>query len=77
MKAIAFPEIVKAVCDELKMSQEDLARALNIRFATVSRWENGKPHPNKLTKTVFFDFCIKEGLDIENLKSKEGGGLSE
>lgn len=49
------------------MSQEDLARALNISFATVNRWENGRTHPNKLTKAVFFDFCKQHGLVIENL----------
>ena len=69
-----FPEIVKTVRAELKMSQEDLARALNVSFATINRWENGKTSPNKLTKTVFFDFCIKSGLDIDTFKSKEGGG---
>jgi len=29
-----------------------------------------------LTKTVFFDFCVKQGLDEENLKSEERGEYS-
>ena len=63
-----FPDIVKAAREKLGMSQEELARALNISFATINRWENGKTHPNKLTETVFLDFCVKQGLDIENIK---------
>ena len=74
VRTMMFPIIVQTVRRELKMSQEDLARALNISFATVNRWENGKTHPNKLTKIVFFDFCVKLGLDIEKLKGEEGGG---
>jgi len=66
-----FLEIVKIVRQKAGMSQEDLARALNVSFATINRWENGKTHPNKLTQAVFFDFCQKQGLDIENLKDVE------
>lgn len=66
-----FPDIVKIARQKTGMSQEDLARALNVSFATINRWENGKTHPNKLTQAVFFDFCQKQGLDIENLKGVE------
>jgi len=74
---MTFPEAVKTARETLKMSQEDLARALNISFATINRWENGRTHPNKLTKTVFFDFCERQGLDVEVLKDtqdKDGCG---
>jgi len=63
-----FCRIVKIVREKTGMSQEDLARALNVSFATINRWENGKTHPNKLTQAVFFDFCQKQGLDIKSLK---------
>ena len=65
-----FPKIVKTVREELKMSQENLARALNISFASINRWENGKTHPNKLAKSAFFDFCIKQGLNMEKLENE-------
>ena len=66
-----FPEIVKTVREKSSMSQEDLARALNVSFATINRWENGKTRPNKLTQTVFFDYCKKHGMDIESLIGME------
>ena len=66
-----FSRIVKIVREKTGMSQEDLARALNVSFATINRWENGKTHPNKLTQNVFYDFCRQQGLNIENLKGAE------
>ena len=66
-----FPEIVKIVREKSGMSQEDLAHALNVSFATINRWENGKTRPNKLTQTVFFDYCKKHGMDIESLIGME------
>ena len=45
------------IADELKKmrqqrgwSQEDLARALGVSFATVNRWENGKTKPSRLAQ---------------------------
>lgn len=66
-----FSRIVKIVREKTGMNQEDLARALNVSFATINRWENGKTHPNKLTQNVFYDFCRQQGLNIENLKGAE------
>jgi len=66
-----FSRIVKIVREKLGMSQEDLAHALNVSFATINRWENGKTHPNKLTENVFFDFCQRQGIDIDNLNGLE------
>jgi len=48
------------------MSQEDLARALNVSFATINRWENGKTHPNKMAKQVFISFCKQNGISIKD-----------
>jgi len=36
---------VKQIRNDLKMSQEDFARALNVSYTTVNRWENGKAQP--------------------------------
>jgi len=71
VKTMNFPEFVKMARQKTGMSQEDLARALNVSFATINRWENGKTHPNKLTQAVFFDFCQKRGLEIAYSKGKE------
>ncbi|MDL2288240.1 helix-turn-helix domain-containing protein [Oscillospiraceae bacterium OttesenSCG-928-F05] len=66
-----FSDIVKIAREKSGFSQEELARALNVSFSTINRWENGKTHPNKLTEAVFFEFCNRQGLEIENLKHTE------
>ena len=77
VNSMNFPDTVKKAREKLGMSQEELACALNISFASINRWENGKTHPNKLTETVFFDFCAKQGLDMESLTGKGGGERRE
>lgn len=52
-----FSELVKAVRVRLKLSQEELAHALGVSFATVNRWENGKTNPSKLARRQFEQFC--------------------
>lgn len=66
-----FYEIVRLIREKTGMSQEDLARALNVSFATINRWENGKTRPNKLTQSVFFDFCKLHGVNIDNKMDSE------
>jgi len=55
----SLPELVKEIRRQLSLSQEDLARALGISFATVNRWENGLVKPSKLAKAQLENFCAK------------------
>jgi putative transcriptional regulator len=52
-----FPELVKYVRSQLGLSQEDLAHALGVSFATVNRWENAKTLPSRLALKQFDAFC--------------------
>lgn len=63
-----FPDVVKMLREKTGMSQEDLARALEVSFVTINRWENGKTRPNKLTKSVFFTFCEKYGISTRDMQ---------
>ena len=59
-----FPETVKEVRRQVGLSQEELAHALGVSFATVNRWENGKTVPSKLAQRQFEQFCkdqVKKG----------------
>jgi len=62
-----FSEQIKYVRKKLGMSQEDLARALHVSFATVNRWENGKTRPIKVAVIAFKDFCQSNGIDLQEL----------
>jgi putative transcriptional regulator len=52
-----YPALVKDVCRQLSISQEDLARKLGVNYATVNRWENGQAKPSKLARTQLDAFC--------------------
>jgi len=65
-----FPSVVKHVREALNMSQEDLARAINVSFASINRWENGKTRPNKLALSVFFAFCEQQGIPAKEMLKK-------
>lgn len=58
-----FPETVKEVRRQLALSQEELAHALGVSFATVNRWENGKTVPSKLAQRQFERFCKQKKID--------------
>ena len=62
-----FHTAVRHAREKMGMSQEELAHALKVSFATINRWENGKTHPNKMAKSVFFDLCEKQGIDVKTL----------
>ena len=48
----------------LNMSQQALAKKLNVSFATINRWENGKSLPQKLTLYRFEKFCEENGIEF-------------
>lgn len=52
-----FAVKVKNFRKKLGMSQEKLAKALGVSFATVNRWENSKTKPSKLAQNQFEHFC--------------------
>jgi putative transcriptional regulator len=56
----SFLDQVKAVRAALNLSQEELAHALGVSFATVNRWENGKTSPSRLAKRQFVSFCKEQ-----------------
>ena len=60
-----LPEKVRYVRSVLKISQEDLARALNVSYATINRWENSKTKPTRLALGVFYDYCDKHGISFD------------
>ena len=60
-----FSEKVRLVREKLNMSQEDLARALNVSFSTINRWENEKTKPIKMARDVFDTFCKSYGISFD------------
>jgi len=51
-----FPQQLKEVRQQLGLSQQELAHALGVSFATVNRWENAKTTPSNLAQRQFERF---------------------
>ena len=68
---MGLPEKVRYVRDRLKISQEDLARALNVSYATINRWENSKAKPTRMALAVFYDYCEKHGIVFDESEGNE------
>lgn len=65
-----FGKTVRLVRNELKYSQEQLARELSISFSTVNRWENRRSQPSQMAKELFFNYCKKKKIDLDLLERK-------
>ena len=59
--------LIKQIRDHLNLSQAELAELLNVTFATVNRWENGRAVPNKLAQTTFFDICKENEVPVYDI----------
>ena len=60
-----FSQKLRYVREKLNISQEDLARALNVSYATINRWENAKNKPVRMARVAFSDFCLKHGISFD------------
>lgn len=57
---MGIAETIKAIREELQMTQTDFAEATHVSFSTVNRWENNKVTPNRMAHTLILDFCEKQ-----------------
>lgn len=56
--------LIRQIRAYLKMSQMEFAEHLNVTFATVNRWENGRAVPNRLAQTRIFEICKYDGVPV-------------
>lgn len=61
-----FSEFVIFVRRKLKLSQKQLANAINVSYSTINRWENGHVVPSNLAVKSFYDFCENNFIDVPN-----------
>lgn len=64
-RMIAISEFLKNIRTTQNMSQEALARKLNVSFATINRWETGKNLPSKMAQRNIEKFCRDNNIKYE------------
>ena len=59
---VSIDEMLKMIRKELNISQELLARDLNVSYATLNRWENNKSKPSRLAMDKLKNYCAANGI---------------
>ena len=59
---MSFADAIIKLRSERRISQKELAEDLNVSYATVNRWENGRTVPNKMTMFVIREYCKRRGV---------------
>ncbi len=62
--------LIKQIRTYLNMSQSDFAEKLNVSFATVNRWENGRAVPNKLAQSGMYELCKEKCVPVYDMTLK-------
>ena len=57
-----FSEKLRFVREKLNISQEELARELNVSYASIHRWEHSKTKPIRMAQSVFYAYCESHGI---------------
>ena len=68
---MTFSEFVISVRRKLKLSQKQLATAINVSYSTINRWENGHVMPNQLALATLIELCKKEQVEPKLLQELE------
>ena len=60
-------DLIKKIRSHMNMNQTEFAELLNVTFATVNRWENGRALPNKLAQDKIYDLCKEYEVPVYDM----------
>lgn len=60
-------DLFKKIRSHMNMNQTEFAELLNVTFATVNRWENGRALPNKLAQDKIHDLCKEYDVPVYDM----------
>lgn len=60
-------DLIKKIRSHMNMNQTEFAEQLNVTFATVNRWENGRALPNKLAQDKIYDLCKEYDVPVYDM----------
>lgn len=70
-------ELLKKIRAHLNISQTELAACLNVTFATINRWENGRAVPNKLAQSKLCELCKEKSVAVYDMILEKIAGQAE
>ncbi len=62
---MTFQNAIRDIRQSCFLSQDAFAKALNISFSTVNRWETGKNIPNFIMMGKIIQFCKNNSIDYQ------------
>jgi transcriptional regulator with XRE-family HTH domain len=62
---------LRRIRKESGLTQEQLARDLNVSFSTLNRWENGHASPSRLARMRLVDYCVRTGVSRDIISELE------
>lgn len=77
---VIMQDLIKKIRSHMNMNQTEFAELLNVTFATVNRWENGRALPNKLAQDKIYDLCKEYDVPVYDMvleKIEEASGSIE
>ena len=60
-------DLIKKIRSHMNMNQTEFAELLNVTFATVNRWENGRALPNRLAQDKIYDLCKEYDVPVYDM----------
>lgn len=63
---MTFGEKLKTLRNKLNMSQETMAREMNVSFSTINRWERGHNNPGYKAKAAFDKICKQYNIQFKD-----------
>jgi len=60
-------DLIKKIRLHMNKNQTEFAERLNVTFATVNRWENGRALPNKLAQDRIYDSCKEYSVPVYDM----------
>lgn len=61
-------EKIRTIRKRLNLTQSEFAKAINVSFATVNRWENGRAIPSALAQRAIDEFCESNFISFDKLE---------
>lgn len=65
---MSLPKEIKMIRQRLFLTQSDFAKALDVSYTTVNRWETGKARPNLGAMKSLKKFCEDNKIEYSDVE---------